>query len=191
MESKNDVPVVEAKNRTEWRNWLTKNHQSENAAWLVIYHKKSDVPSVYYAEAVEEALCFGWIDSKGNKRDAESSYLYFARRKPKSNWSKPNKERVQQMISQGLMTPAGANFITLAKETGTWDALTDIDNLVIPDDLQELFGANKIAFDNFQKFPPSAKRMILEWIMNAKKQETRQKRMEETIQLAAENKRSR
>lgn len=155
--------------------------------WLIIYHKESKTPSVYYDEAVEEAICFGWVDSKPNKRDKESYYLFFAQRKPKSNWSKANRDRAEKMMKQGLMTKAGQLMINQAKETGTWMALEQVQQSVIPPDLQKLFDKNKTAFKNFQSFPPSSKRIILEWILNAKKPETRQQRIEQTVAFAAKN----
>jgi len=179
--------AVYARNRKAWRKWLEKNHQSQQFAWLIIYHKTADTPSVYYDEAVEEALCFGWIDSKPNKRDAESYYLTFTPRKPSSKWSKLNKERVERLITDGQMMPAGMAMITLAQKTGTWSALEKSDALEIPADLQQLFQKNKKAAAFFEQFPPSAKRGILEWIDNAKRPETRQKRLNETVTLAAQN----
>jgi uncharacterized protein YdeI (YjbR/CyaY-like superfamily) len=179
--------AVAAKRRDDWRDWLQENHQKASSVWLIIYHKTSDQPSVYYEEAVEEALCFGWIDSKPNKRDAESYYLFFAKRKPKSNWSKPNRERVERMIAQGRMTAEGQVMIDLAKQTGTWTALQQVENLEIPQDLEELFQTNLHAKENFEAFPPSAKRGILEWILNAKRPETRVKRIKETVDLAEQN----
>lgn len=163
------------------------NSQTEMAAWLIIYHKKSSKSSVYYEEAVEEALCFGWIDSVVNKRDDESKYQYFAPRKEKSNWSKSNKLRIERMRKQGLMTERGEKMVALAKELGTWDALVDVENLVVPDDLQKALDRNKRAQKNFAGFPPSSKRIILEWIFNAKRHETRERRIKETVEMAAEN----
>jgi uncharacterized protein YdeI (YjbR/CyaY-like superfamily) len=176
-----------AKSRKEWRKWLEKNHQTEKFIWLVIYRKKSKTPSVYYDEAVEEALCFGWIDSKGNERDSESFYLFFAQRNPKSNWSKINKQRVERMTAEGLMTSNGQKLIDLAKTNGTWDAMEEIDNLVIPADLKNMFARNKKAFKNFEAFPPSSKKIILNWILSAKRQETREQRIKQTVELAAKN----
>jgi uncharacterized protein YdeI (YjbR/CyaY-like superfamily) len=184
METKNNVQTFHAKSRNEWREWLEKNHQSEKSVWLIIYKKDSDIPSIYYPEAVDEALCFGWVDSKPNKRDENSYYQFFAKRNPKSNWSRLNKEKVAKLIKQGLMQPAGFEMIKIAKQNGTWTALNEVENLIIPDDLQEQFSKNKTAFDYWEKFPPSSKRGILEWILNAKKPETRQKRIEETVSLA-------
>lgn len=152
-----------------------------------MYHKSSETSSIYYDEAVEEAICFGWIDSIAHKRDEQSKYQFFAPRKPKSNWSKANKERAQRMIEQGKMTLRGQQLIDLAKASGTWDALVDVQNSVIPPDLQKLLNKNKAALKNFLAFPPSSKRIILEWILNAKKNETREKRIEETVRLAADN----
>ena len=98
---------VYAENRRAWRAWLQEHHDKEKNVWLIIYHKKSETPSVAYDEAVEEALCFGWIDSKPNKRDHESYLLFFAKRNPKSNWNRLNRERAERMLKQGLMTQAG------------------------------------------------------------------------------------
>lgn len=176
-----------ARDRKTWREWLTKNHAEAKNIWLVLYHKESGRPSVTNDEAVEEALCFGWIDAKPNKRDKESSYLFFARRNPKSNWSKTNRERAERLIEQGLMTSAGMESITLAKKTGTWTALEEVQNSVLPPDLREALAMNTLAEKNFTEFPPSSKRIILEWILNAKRPETRKNRIEETVQSAEKN----
>ncbi len=187
MELHNDIKTFYARTRKEWRKWLNKNSQIEKSVWLIIYHKGSKTKSVYYNEAVEEAICFGWIDSIAHKRDEESKYQFFAQRKPKSNWSKANRERAEKMLEQGQMTQRGQKLIDLAKKTGTWEALIDVQNSVIPDDLQNQLNKNKKALKNFLAFTPSSKRIILEWILNAKKNETRQKRIEETVRLATDN----
>jgi len=184
---KDERKSFHAKSRKEWRKWLQKNHQSEKFVWLIIYRKESKTPSVYYEEAVEEALCFGWIDSKGNKRDDESFYLFFAQRNPKSNWSKVNKGRVEKLTQQGLMIESGQKMIDLAKKTGTWTALDAIENGIIPDDLKALLKRNKKASENFEAFPPSSKKIIIGWISNAKKPETREQRIKQTVELAAKN----
>lgn len=186
MEVHKGIKAIEAKNRKVWRAWLKKNHATESSAWLIIHHKSSEIPSVYYNDAVEEALCFGWIDSKPNKRNDTSYYLFFARRKPKSNWSKLNKERVEQLTKQGLMTPAGQAMIDLAKKTGTWLALVEVDNITIPSDLSEAFEKNKTAWRHFSGFSPSAQRGILQWILNAKRPETRQQRIAVTVTKATQ-----
>lgn len=174
-----------ANNRQEWRSWLTINSTTSLNIWLIIYHKNATTSSVTYDEAVEEALCFGWIDSKPNKRDAESYYLFFAQRNPKSNWSKANRERAERMIEHKQMTKRGLEMIQLAKKTGTWLALKEVQASILPEDLMLALKKNKLANQHFEKFPPSSKRIILEWILNAKKEETRVKRIFETVALAA------
>lgn len=181
------IQTFHARTRKEWRKWLEKNHQSAKSVWLIIYKKDSTVPSVYYPEAVDEALCFGWIDSTPNKRDDGSYYQFFAKRNPKSNWSKVNKQKVAALIKEGLMQPAGYQMIEMAKHNGTWTALDEVENIILPADLQERFSKNKTAFNHWNTFSRSSKRGILEWIVNAKKLETRQKRIEETVSLAARN----
>jgi uncharacterized protein YdeI (YjbR/CyaY-like superfamily) len=187
MELKEGIGTFYARSRKEWREWLEENHQSEKSVWLILYKKESNVPSVYYPEAVDEALCFGWIDSKPNKRDDRSYYQFFAKRNPKSNWSKVNKAKVEKLIAQKLMTAAGLEMVEIAKQTGTWTALDEVENIKIPDDLQKAFDNNKTAFEHWDKFSRSSKRGILEWILNAKKPETRQRRIDETVRLASKN----
>ncbi len=178
---------VYAEDRQAWRAWLQGHHDKEKNAWLIIYHKKSKTPSIAYNEAVEEALCFGWIDSKPNKRDDESYLLFFAKRNPKSNWSRLNRERAERMLEQGRMTQAGLEMIETAKQNGTWTALETVQDSVIPPDLEQAFQGSEAAWENFSAFPPSSKRIILEWILNAKRPQTRQKRIDETVELAAQN----
>ena len=187
METYRNRKVVSAKSRKEWRKWLEKNHQTESSVWLIIFHKRSEVKSVYYDEAVKEAICFGWIDSIANKRDSESKYQLFSRRKPGSKWSRLNRQRSAKMISQGMMTPAGQALIDRAMKEGTWEALEQVQSAVIPDDLRKLFNKNKTALKNFQAFPPSSKRIILEWILNARQPQTRERRIAQTVELAAKN----
>ena len=186
-ENKGDSIAIYAKNRKEWRKWLEQNHAKEKSTWLIMYNKSSGIPTLTNEEAVEEALCFGWIDSKANKRDSESKYQYFAKRKPNSAWSKINRDRVAKLTKAGLMTPAGKAMIDLAKKTGTWTALEEIDNMFVPPDLQKAFVKNKTALKHFEAFPPSSKKIILLWISTAKRPETRQQRIEQTIALAAKN----
>lgn len=171
----------------EWRSWLAKNHACEESVWLILYKKSSGVPSISQADAIDEALCFGWIDSVPNKRDGESFYQFFSKRKPKSNWSAVNKANVTRLMEEGRMTAAGLAMVNLAKQTGTWDALNDVDALAEPADLLAALAANAAATEYWQKFPRSARRGILEWIGNAKKEETRAKRIAETVTLAAQN----
>jgi uncharacterized protein YdeI (YjbR/CyaY-like superfamily) len=187
MELKDGIKTFYAKTQKDWRKWLDKNHASEKSVWLIMYKKESGVPSVYYPEAVDEALCFGWIDSKPNKRDDESFYQFFSKRNPKSNWSKVNKDKVAKLLAQKLIMPAGLESIEVAKKNGTWTALDEVENITIPEDLQLRFDKNKTAYKHWEAFPRSTKKGILEWILNAKKPETRLKRIDETIELAAKN----
>jgi uncharacterized protein YdeI (YjbR/CyaY-like superfamily) len=184
METKDGIKTFHFKTQKEWRKWLVKNHSTEKSVWLIFYKKGSSVQCTNYAEALEEALCFGWIDSKAVKRDDVSYYQYFAKRKPKSNWSKVNKEKVTKLIEKGLMTPAGFESIEIAKQNGSWSVLDTVEELIIPHDLELLFDKNKMAFENWKKFPPSSKKVILGWILSAKRPETRQKRIAETVELA-------
>ena len=122
METNKGIKVFNAKTRKQWRNWLMKNSQSKTEICLVIAHKNSKIKGIFYADAVEEALCFGWIDSLTNKRDGNSFYQRFSPRKPKSNWSASNIERVERLISTGAMTMHGQQLIDMAKQIGTWPA---------------------------------------------------------------------
>lgn len=178
---------IHPKTRAEWRAWLEQNHTRTQGVWLISYKKGTSKPRFEYDESVEEALCFGWIDSKPNKLDQERSLLWFAPRKRGTGWSKLNKERVERLIEQGLMMPAGLIKVEAAKEDGSWNALDAIEALEIPPDLEEALTAYSEAKQNFEAFPRSAKRGILEWIVSAKKPETRAKRVAETAQMAAQN----
>lgn len=173
--------------RAEWRAWLEHNHTRKEGVWLVTYKKSTGKPRVEYEESVEEALCFGWIDSKGNKLDDERTLLWFAPRKAGSNWSASNKERVERLVAAGLMTPAGLAKIEAAKADGSWNALDSVEALEIPPDLETALRSYSAAGQNFEAFPRSVKRTILEWIANAKRPETRAKRIGETARLAQDN----
>jgi uncharacterized protein YdeI (YjbR/CyaY-like superfamily) len=187
MESKDGKEVLIAPSAKEWREWLEKNADTASSVYLVIYSKKSNIPSVGYAESVEHALCYGWIDSKTVKRDENSVYQTYTKRKPVSNWAKSNKERVERMTALGLMRPQGQAMVDLAKQNGSWEKLTDVENEVWADDLKKAFAKNKKAEKNFKAFAPSARKFILHWIYSAKRPETREKRIEETVSKAAEN----
>ena len=173
--------------RAEWRSWLEQNWSRTEGIWLVSYKKDTGKPRFEYDEAVEEALCFGWVDSKPNKLDDERSLLWFAPRKRGTGWSKPNKERVERLIAQGLMAPPGLAKIEAAKQDGSWTALDAVEALEIPPDLAEALASYPAAGKNFDAFPRSVKRGILEWIVNAKKPETRAQRVSETARLAEDN----
>ena len=179
--------AIHPETRAAWRAWLERHHTQSDGVWLVSYKKATGKARFDYAEAVEEALCFGWIDSKPNKLDNERAMLWFAPRKAGTGWSRLNKARAEKMITAGLMTPAGLAKIEAARQDGSWGALDAIEELVIPPDLDLALNANPMAAQYFQGFPRSVKRAILEWIANAKKPETRARRIEETARLAAQN----
>ena len=169
----------------EWRAWLAEHHARGEGVWLITYKKGSQQPRLDYEEAVTEAICFGWIDSKPRKLDEARSMLWFAPRKAGSGWSRLNKERVARAISARRMTAAGMARVNEAKKDGSWSLLDAVENLEIPDDLARAFARHKPAARMFDAFPRSVKRSILEWIGNAKTAPTRARRIEETATLAA------
>ncbi len=179
--------AVHPKSRAEWRKWLKKNHARAEGVWLISYKKASGKPYVDADELIEEALCFGWVDSKPNKLDDERAMKWFAPRKAGTGWSKLNKERVETLIKAELMTPAGLAKIEAAKKDGSWNALDAVETLEIPPDLAKALAKNKTAKGYFDAFPRSVKRAILEWISNAKRPETRMARIEETVTKAEKN----
>lgn len=180
------------KTRKAWRQWLEKNHSSSPGIWLIYYKKDSGKPRVSYDESVEEALCFGWIDSLPRKLDEERSMLKFTPRKPKSVWSQLNKTRIEKLIEAKLMMPAGLAAIETAKKNSSWDILTNSDNAAatktIPDDLEKLFAKNKKAKEHFLNFSLSIRKQFLSWIDSAKRPETRAARLQQTVLMAAANK---
>lgn len=176
-------------NRAAWRAWLEANHATSPGIWL-IYYKNTGKPTVTYDEAVEEALCFGWIDSVPNKLDEERHMQVFTPRKPKSPWSKLNKQRIKTLFEKDVMMPAGLEKIEAAKKDGSWTLLDAIEELIVADDLAKALAANPTANDYFQAFNASSKKGILWWIESAKRPETRQQRIEQTVQMAAQNKRA-
>jgi uncharacterized protein YdeI (YjbR/CyaY-like superfamily) len=176
-------------NRQEWRDWLAENYDKSNGIWFVYFKKHTGKPSVSIDEAVEEALCFGWIDSVQRKVDDERTKLLFTPRKSKSVWSKVNKARIEKLIKNGAMTEIGLAKIEAAKKNGSWDVLNASDNLEIAEDLQKAFDANKTAEANFQGFSASVKKAILQWLNSSKREETRKARIEKLVAMAANNKR--
>lgn len=187
IEYKDGIEMYYPENREQWRVWLSANHTTKKAVWLIYYKPLSRKPRVSYDDAVDEAICFGWIDSKPNALDEFRSVQFFAPRNPKSNWSKVNKLRVERLLAAGLMTEAGLKTVAAARQNGAWDALNEVEEMIIPADLLAGLEKNKIACDYFMAFPRSSKKNILEWIYNARTPETRLKRINETVTLAAEN----
>jgi uncharacterized protein YdeI (YjbR/CyaY-like superfamily) len=180
---------VSPKDRAEWRRWLERHHATSGRVWLVMRKKDSRAPGVTYEEAIEEALCFGWVDGQAKRLDGERSGLSFSPRRSTSGWAATNKRRVEQLIASGRMTEAGLAAVERAKANGSWSALDASEALIVPEDLAASLRANPAAERHFEAFPPSARKMALAWIYAAKRPETRAKRVAETVRLAAENRR--
>lgn len=174
--------------RQQWRQWLLEHHDKKQSVWLIYYKKKSNIPTVTWSEAVDEALCFGWIDSKKQSIDDEKFKQFFCRRKAKSIWSKINKEKVQRLIEEGLMTKAGFEIIDVAKQNGSWSILDDTEELIIPRDLEKEFSKRAGSKKYFLSLSKSNRKNLLQWIVLAKRQETRQKRISEIAELAGQKK---
>lgn len=179
---------LQPSSRQEWRDWLATNYATSPGIWFIYYKQSSGKQRVSYDDAVEEALCFGWIDSLTRKLDDERYLQLFTPRKPKSIWSRLNKERMARLLEQGLMAEPGLVKIEAAKRDGSWNAYDDIDAMLIPDDLAQAFAGNPTAETYFQTLSNSAKKAILWHIASAKRPETRSKRIEQIINAAVENK---
>lgn len=164
-------------NKEDWRNWLTHNHVTADSIWVIFHKKSSPTPNLSWSEAVDAALCFGWIDSTKKTIDGERYKQYYCKRKSKSNWSKINKEKVKTLIDQGLMEEAGYKSIEVAKENGSWTILDEVEALVIPAALTAAFANYKGSMEYFDRLSKSAKKMLLYWVVSAKRKETRQKRI--------------
>ena len=178
---------VEVTSVAELRQWLEVEHDRRDGAWLVTWKKNTPDKYVSYEELVRELLCVGWIDSQARRLDENRSQLMITPRRPGSAWSQPNKIRVAELLEAGQMRPAGLAEVAIAQESGTWTALDDIDNLVEPAALAEALDANPTARRHWEGFPRSAKRAILEWISQAKRESTRATRIAEAARLAADN----
>jgi uncharacterized protein YdeI (YjbR/CyaY-like superfamily) len=175
--------------RREWRDWLEAHHDTSAGAWVTQWRSVTGRPRVEYPDLVEEALCFGWIDGQRKTIDDERTVIRMTPRRPRSAWARSNKERVARLVTGGQMTDAGLRVIERAKADGSWDVLDDVDALIIPEDFEAALATDEPARRHFAAFPPSAKRAILYWIKSAKRPDTRQRRIAETVRLAAQNKR--
>lgn len=184
-----DAPQVQAGDRASWRAWLEANHATSRGVWLVTW-RRGHGPVLEYEDAVEEALCFGWIDSTAGRVDEGRSKLYFAPRRPGSGWAATNKGRVERLLAAGRVAPAGIAAIERAKADGSWTALDAIERGVIPDDLADALAEHPPAAEHFGAFPRSVRRAILVWIGSAKRPETRAARVSETAVRAARNERA-
>ncbi len=180
----NEIETFCPATQKEWRQWLQKNHDKKQSVWLIYYKMKTGMRTLSWSDAVDEALCFGWIDSRAKPVDEEKYIQFFSKRKASSTWSKVNKEKVQLLINDGRMTRAGLESIEIAKQNGSWTILDEVEALIIPDDLEKAFKTIRGSRDFFLSLSKSVRKSILQWIVLAKREETRQKRVSEIAVLA-------
>ena len=190
--SRNDLapdgrPMVGPFDRAGCRGWLVANHATSSGVHLVSWRRGSGNTSVGYEEAVEEALCVGWIDSVAGRLDEQRGLQWFSPRRPTSGWARTNKARVERLIAAGLMLPAGMTAIQEAKRNGSWTRLDDVENLVVPVDLAAALAAGSPGREHWDAFSRSRRRAVLDWISQAKRPETRAKRIAEVAEHAARN----
>ena len=183
-----DLPILEPPSPAEWRAWLEANAATSGGVWLAVGKKGATRPTVSYEEAVEEALCFGWIDSVVNRLDGERFKQLFTPRKPGGTWSRSNKERVTRLIAEGRMTPAGLAVVEAAKTSGSWNALDEVEALVVPGDLAEALATTPGSKRGFAGLTESQRKMALYWISSAKRADTRARRIAKTAESAREGK---
>lgn len=188
-EKEKQMQQVYCRDLQAWHQWLKKHHAQKEPIWLVLHKKNADEPSVTYSEAVDEALCWGWIDSKAIKLDEQRYLQIFSPRKPRSVWSKVNKNKIEKLLAEGRMQSAGQAKIDAAKADGSWAALDEVEEFVIPDDLAKALAASKTAQENFDAFAKSIRKYCLQWLASAKREETRANRIA-AIVTAAEEKRN-
>ncbi|MBK6331449.1 MAG: YdeI/OmpD-associated family protein [Bacteroidetes bacterium] len=183
---KEEIEIFYPENIQEWRTWLEQYHLLKKSVWVVFYKKNAKKASITWSESVDVALCFGWIDSKKIKIDEEKSHQFFSKRKAISTWSKINKLKVEQLIANGLMHDEGFKSIDTAKQNGSWTILDDVEALVVPTDLNEALKSSPQAKDFFDQLSNSNKKAMLQWLVLARRVETRQQRINEIVTLAAQ-----
>lgn len=179
------------KNAKEWRKWLHDNHATSTGICLIFYKVGSEFESMRWEEAVQVAICYGWIDSTVKKMDENRRKQVFSPRKDKSVWSKLNKTYIEKLLKENLIHESGLAKIEMAKQNGSWTTLDAVEDLMIPEDLKLAFEQNRMAFDNYQNFSPSYRKSYLYWLNQAKREETRNKRIAEIIKFCSQNKKSR
>jgi len=182
-------PLLEVANRAALRAWLQANHATSSGVQLVVGRKGGHTTELTYNDAIEEALCFGWIDSTGHRLDAERFTLTFSPRKRGGSWARSNKERVERLIAEGLMTPAGLAVIEQAKADGSWKSIDDVEDLVMPQDLAAALAHEPKAQAFWDALPPGQHKLAFRWITMAKRAETRASRVAETVRAAREQRR--
>jgi uncharacterized protein YdeI (YjbR/CyaY-like superfamily) len=185
--SKEEIETYYPESQTDWRNWLIKNHQLKQSVWLVFYKKSTKVASISWSVAVDEALCFGWIDSTKKTIDNERYMQYFSKRKPNSIWSKVNKDKVEYLTSKDLIQEAGYKSIEIAKKNKSWFILDEVEALILPENLKKEFDKREGALEYYDSLSKSAKKILLTWVVLAKRDETKQKRIIEIAENASKN----
>lgn len=185
--SKRDAKSFCPATKQDWRNWLEQNHHTEDGVWLIVYKKSSKTPNLDWSESVDEALCFGWIDSVKQSVDKDRYKQYFCKRKPNSTWSKINKDKIEVLQAEGLMTEAGLKTIEIAKQNGSWTMLDSVEALIVPQDLENELLKYPNAMENYQGFSKSTQKSLLYWVISAKRSETRIKRITDIAENASNN----
>ena len=175
----------------QWRDWLAEHHAETTGVWLVQWKRHTGRPAMSYEDAITEALAWGWVDSTAGTVDADRAKLWYSPRRPTSGWSRPNKLRVERLLAEGRMRPAGQRCIDVAKRNGTWTLLDDVEDLVVPDDLAAALDARPGARAHWDAFPRSPRRAMLVWLVEAKRPDTRARRVAEIADKAADNQRAR
>ncbi len=186
-----DIPELYFKTDAEWREWLHKHHNTFEGVHLIFYKVNHENESMRWEKAVKVAICYGWIDSTVKSLGNGKRRQYFSPRNPKSVWSALNKKYIEELVTENLMHENGLKSIEIAKKNGSWTALDDVENGIIPEDLQTEFDKNPKAYNNYQNFAPSYRKGYLYWLNQAKRKATRQKRITEIIKLCANNIKSR
>ena len=190
MSALDDAPLVQPEDRAAWRAWLEANHATVRGAWLVMWRARSGRQALDYEAAIEEALCFGWVDGTAGTVDEDRGKLYFSQRRPRSVWAATNKARVERLIASGRMERAGLAAIERAKADGSWTVLDGPERLEVPPDLAVALDAHPPAAERFAKFPPSSRKMMLSWVATAVRPETRASRIGQIAVKAARNERA-
>ncbi|CAA9364864.1 MAG: hypothetical protein AVDCRST_MAG47-487 [uncultured Nocardioidaceae bacterium] len=180
-----DAEHVEPADIAEWSDWLARNHADAPGAWLVTPRSRTGRQTVDYESAVVEALRFGWVDSTTRTLDAERGMMWFSPRRPTSGWAGSNKRRIERLRAEGRLEPAGEAAVRVAQENGSWNLLDDVERLVVPADLAAALDALPGARAHWDRCSPSARRMALTWIVQAKRPETRARRVTATAERSA------
>jgi uncharacterized protein YdeI (YjbR/CyaY-like superfamily) len=179
-----ELPLLEPSNREEWHSWLEVHHATAPGVWLAVGKKGNTVTSLTYEDAVQEALAFGWIDSVVRRLDESRYQQVYTPRRPGSIWARSNKQRVERLTAEGRMAPAGLAVVEAAIADGSWYSLDDAEALVVPEDLRAALAAEPSAAENFSALAPSMRKQLLHWISQAKRPETRSRRIRETVESA-------